>query len=151
MGVVCVPVKQEYFWAIRGKQAFWHKDGQEAKAIFIRHIGNVQQDGLRVAVSRRHGSNDRLQELLNKIHNYDLINCGSALKICLIAKGDADLYPRFGKTSEWDTAAGQCILEAAGGKVLDLYGHELSYNTKDSLINPEFVAISSIEIFKQLF
>jgi 3'(2'), 5'-bisphosphate nucleotidase len=64
----------------------------------------------------------------------------------LLAEGSADLYPRFGGTFAWDTAAGQCILEAAGGLVLDLQGNTLRYNTRDSLLNPSFLAIAKPEL-----
>jgi 3'(2'), 5'-bisphosphate nucleotidase len=152
MGVVFVPARQELFSAIKGEPAVWHKHGQNSQVISIKHLDSTTQDHkLRVEVSRRHGASEKLQRLLTKIKNYDLISCGSALKICLVAKGDADLYPRFGATSEWDTAAGQCILEAAGGEVLDLSGNKLIYNTKESLVNPEFVATSSRKIFDSLF
>jgi 3'(2'), 5'-bisphosphate nucleotidase len=64
---------------------------------------------------------------------------GSALKACLVAEGSADLYPRFGPTSEWDTGAAQCIVEEAGGGMSDLEGTRLRYNTRSSLVNPPFV------------
>jgi 3'(2'), 5'-bisphosphate nucleotidase len=65
---------------------------------------------------------------------------GSSLKICLVAQGEADIYPRFGPTSEWDTAAAQAILECAGGRMIDLTGQPLRYNTKSDLLNPYFLA-----------
>jgi 3'(2'), 5'-bisphosphate nucleotidase len=65
---------------------------------------------------------------------------GSSLKICLVAEGAADLYPRLGPTSEWDTAAAQAILESAGGRMIDLDGRPLRYNSKDDLRNPHFLA-----------
>ena len=67
---------------------------------------------------------------------------GSSLKFCLVAEGLVDIYPRFGPTSEWDTAAAQCIVEQAGGKVTDTAFEPLLYNTKESLLNPEFLAIA---------
>ena len=66
---------------------------------------------------------------------------GSAIKICLVAEGTADVYPRLGPTSEWDTAAGQCVLEQAGGAVLDFSGRPFRYNTRESLLNPDFIAL----------
>jgi 3'(2'), 5'-bisphosphate nucleotidase len=71
----------------------------------------------------------------------EVIRLNSSLKFCWIAQGKADIYPRFGQTGEWDTAAGQCILEEAGGCLVDLDGQSLQYNAKASLINPPFVAI----------
>ena len=65
---------------------------------------------------------------------------GSSLKICLVADGQADIYPRLGLTSEWDTAAAQAILESAGGSMMNPVGQALRYNTKDGLLNPYFLA-----------
>lgn len=94
-----------------------------------------------VAGSRRHGV-ERLEALLAHLGPHRLISAGSALKFCLVAEGAADLYPRFGPTSEWDTAAGQCLVEAAGGAVLALDGRPLRYNLRDTLRNAEFFAAS---------
>jgi 3'(2'), 5'-bisphosphate nucleotidase len=66
---------------------------------------------------------------------------GSAIKICLVAEGAADVYPRLGPTSEWDTAAAQAILESAGGSMIDLVGRPITYNSKEGLLNPHFLAI----------
>ena len=74
---------------------------------------------------------------------------GSSLKFCLIAEGNADLYPRFGPTCEWDTAAGQAILEAAGGHVTRLDGHRLRYNCRQSLLNGDFVAFNDARVLPQ--
>jgi len=71
---------------------------------------------------------------------------GSSLKFCLIARADADVYLRRGPTSEWDTAAAQCVLEEAGGAVLDLEGSPLRYNRGESLLNPEFIAVGDVDI-----
>ena len=71
---------------------------------------------------------------------YDIIKKGSSLKFCEIAEGAADIYPRFGFTSEWDIAAGQIILEEAGGNIICINNEQLSYNSKESLLNPEFIA-----------
>ncbi len=69
---------------------------------------------------------------------------GSSLKICAVAEGAADIYPRFGLTSEWDTAAAQAIVEAAGGLVLLQNLKPLRYNTKDSILNPPFIVCSDV-------
>ena len=70
-----------------------------------------------------------------------MVPMGSSLKICLVAEGEADLYPRLGPTSEWDTAAAQAILISAGGSMMDLTGQPLAYNARDSLLNPYFLAL----------
>jgi 3'(2'), 5'-bisphosphate nucleotidase len=94
---------------------------------------------LRVAGSRSHG-NPRMDSMLQALGPYELTPLGSSLKFLRIAGGEADLYVRLGPTSEWDTAAAQCVLEQAGGAVLDFHGQPLSYNGKESLLNPEFIA-----------
>jgi 3'(2'), 5'-bisphosphate nucleotidase len=77
---------------------------------------------------------------LERVGDHELLAVGSSLKFCLIAAGRADVYVRLGPTSEWDTAAGQCVLECAGGRVTDLDGQTLSYNRRASLLNPDFLA-----------
>jgi 3'(2'), 5'-bisphosphate nucleotidase len=72
----------------------------------------------------------------------ELISMGSSLKICLVAEGLADVYPRLGLTSEWDTAAAHSVLLEAGGDIVDMTIQSLLYNTKDSLLNPSFFAKS---------
>ncbi len=81
-----------------------------------------------------------LAEYLAGLGPHEITDMGSSLKICLVAEGAADLYPRLGPTSEWDTAAAQAILESAGGRMIDLAGRPLRYNSKDDLLNPHFLA-----------
>lgn len=99
-----------------------------------------------VVASRRHRG-ERLEQLLTSLHSQlpsgiETQSVGSALKLCLLAKGEADLYPRLGPTSEWDIAAAQAVLVAAGGEVFTLDGALLRYNTKESLLNSDFVAVA---------
>jgi len=98
-----------------------------------------------VVASRRHGLS-ALDQALAPLQNQNVtVNCihvGSSLKFCVLAEGRADYYPRFSVTCEWDTAAGQAVLEAAGGVVLDIAGHPLQYNTREQLFNPHFQAIA---------
>ena len=94
---------------------------------------------LRVLGSRSHKS-PQLAAYLAHLPRHELLGVGSALKFCLLAEGNADLYPRFGPTSEWDTAAGQALLEAAGGHMTRMDGHRLRYNCRESVINADFVA-----------
>lgn len=94
---------------------------------------------IRVAVSRRHGG--VLQRFTAKIGEVRLVKMGSALKTCLVAEGKVDIYPRFGPTSLWDTAAAHCILESAGGALLNSAGHPLQYVQTKSLLNPFFIAV----------
>lgn len=101
-----------------------------------------------VVASRRHGC-DELAERLARLEGTHgpvaLRNIGSALKLCLLAEGRADLYPRLGPTSEWDTAAAHAVLEAAGGAVLQLSGAPLRYNKPD-ILNPPFVGVSDVAV-----
>jgi len=93
----------------------------------------------RVAGSRSH-RDPRTESFLGRIGEHELLSLGSSLKFCRLAAGALDVYVRYGPTSEWDTAAGQCILEEAGGRVTDLAGEPLRYNRRDSLLNPDFIA-----------
>ncbi|KPK72067.1 MAG: hypothetical protein AMJ84_04935, partial [Acidithiobacillales bacterium SM23_46] len=79
-----------------------------------------------------------IKRFLDGVGPHDVVNMGSALKLCLVAEGTADVYPRLGPTMEWDTAAAQCVVECAGGRVTDLQGRPLAYNKPD-LHNPWFV------------
>ena len=93
-----------------------------------------------MAASRSH-LDPRTAALLQRLGEHDTIGLGSSLKFCLLAEGGMDAYPRMGPTSEWDTAAGQAILEAAGGCVLDLQGRPFRYNQRDTLLNGHFMAL----------
>jgi 3'(2'), 5'-bisphosphate nucleotidase len=95
---------------------------------------------LRVAASRSH-RDARTEAVLARMGEIEAIGVGSSLKFCRLAEGTMDVYPRFGPTSEWDTAAGQCVLEAAGGAVLDPKGRPLRYNQRDTILNGDFIAL----------
>lgn len=136
LGVVQVPVDGRCFRAAGGEASLLDADGSE------RPLRCVKPDTVvRVAGSRSHGSSE-VGAYLQKLGEHELIARGSSLKFCEIAQGSADLYLRLGPTCEWDTAAAHCVLKAAGGDVLDLQGRPLRYNTKDSLLNPEFLAVA---------
>jgi 3'(2'), 5'-bisphosphate nucleotidase len=96
-------------------------------------------DGLIVLASRSHGSTDAVERYLVDMHIAERIAAGSSLKFCRIAEGLADLYPRFGRTMEWDTAAGHAVLAAAGGSVVTTTGEPLAYG-KSGFANPDFIA-----------
>ncbi|MCC6388941.1 MAG: 3'(2'),5'-bisphosphate nucleotidase CysQ [Dehalococcoidia bacterium] len=100
---------------------------------------------MRVVASRSHG-HDALKGFCDALVVTDDVSVGSSLKFCLLAKGDAQLYPRFTPTCEWDTAAGQAILEAAGGAVLTLDGRPLAYGRGGDHLNPFFMAAASPEL-----
>jgi 3'(2'), 5'-bisphosphate nucleotidase len=134
LGVVHVPVRAETYYGAAGLGAYRECQG-EARAIQVRQPA---ADPLVVVGSRSHANPD-LAERLAALGAHRMVSMGSSLKFCLVASGEADFYPRFGPTSEWDTAAAQAVVEAAGGKVVTLDGAALSYNTKDSLLNPHFL------------
>jgi len=83
---------------------------------------------------------------IERMGEVTLLGMGSSLKFCRMAEARLDVYPRFAPTSEWDTAAGQCVLEAAGGVVITLDGKPLVYNSKDSLLNPDFLALGDASL-----
>lgn len=136
LGVVYAPVTGQLMHAARGVGAFTRVDGTDI-AVGTRRPAVPP---LRVAVSRSH-LDPRSAALLQRLGECEQFGLGSSLKFLRIAAGRADLYPRFGPTSEWDTAAAQCIVEAAGGAVLGLDGAPLRYNRKASLLNPDFIAL----------
>jgi 3'(2'), 5'-bisphosphate nucleotidase len=141
LGVVCAPAQRLIYWGLRGGGAFTRAHDAEARAI---HTVPPQQP-VRVLGSRSHQS-PQTAAYLARLGPHVVSGMGSSLKFCLLAEGKAELYVRFGATSEWDTAAGQAVLEAAGGHVTRLDGHRLRYNCRESLINGDFVAFSDPKV-----
>ncbi len=137
LGVVAAPAKGLSYYACRGRGAFKVAEGEQALPI---HARKPTPGRPTVAGSRSHAG-DSLVAFLDRLGDHELISMGSALKSCLVAEGKVDIYPRFGPTSEWDTAAAQCVVEEAGGQVTDLQMNRLAYNTKESLLNPHFLVI----------
>ncbi|WP_455379898.1 3'(2'),5'-bisphosphate nucleotidase CysQ [Acidihalobacter prosperus] len=135
LGVVYAPALKLCYYAALGSGSWRQKDKEQPQPIRTRTAPGRPT----IAGSRSH-ANPHLQEMLDRIGPHELISMGSALKTCLVAEGSADLYPRLGLTSEWDTAAAQCVLEQAGGHLIDIEGRRLSYNEKVSLLNPYFLA-----------
>ena len=135
-GVIQQPVTGDLWHGGTGIGAF-RRDGDRDEAIRTRAPAAAP---LRIAASRSH-RDERTQALIDALPGSEIIGCGSSLKFCRIAEGAIDLYPRFGPTSEWDTAAGQAILEAAGGAVLDPQGRPFRYNQRDTLLNGDFIAL----------
>jgi 3'(2'), 5'-bisphosphate nucleotidase len=133
LGVVHAPVLGTTYYALKGEGAF--KKEKDQTAIAITRNDDVS-GGLKVVASRSHQS-AQVEAFLNKLGPHQRVNMGSSLKFCLVAEGQAHLYPRFIPTMEWDTAAAQCVAEAAGVYVCDFKGQPLSYN-KENLLNPFF-------------
>jgi 3'(2'), 5'-bisphosphate nucleotidase len=137
LGVVFAPALDLLYFGAAGRGAA--RAVGSAPPVPIR-VRVPPADPLRVVGSRSHASGE-LGAFLQRLGPYELKPMGSSLKICLVAAGDADVYPRFGPTSEWDTAAAQAILEAAGGRMIDLAGQSLRYNLRATLLNPFFLAV----------
>ena len=137
-GVVYAPALNELFFGAHHIGA-WKRDSHKNQA--IKTVSSVDHNPLRIMGSRSHGT-EKLGLWLNQITRpYIFMEAGSSLKFCRVAEGQADLYPRFGPTSQWDTAAAQAVLEAAGGIVTDLQGQTLSYGLDRAILNPEFFAL----------
>lgn len=137
LGVIYAPVTEEIFYASAGQGAYKQMPRQTPQRIQAR---SCARDKINIALGNYYKL-VKLKPILARLGQHAIIQLGSSLKFCLIAEGTADFYPRFGITYEWDTAAGQIIVEEAGGQVVDLAFNSLRYNTKESLQNPHFFAL----------
>jgi 3'(2'), 5'-bisphosphate nucleotidase len=137
LGVVAAPAQGLLYWGAAGVGAFSQHKGAAAASITV----SLPASPLRVIGSRSHES-PQTAAYLAGLGPHTMTGVGSSLKFCQVAEGKADLYPRLGPTSEWDTAAGQALLEAAGGHVTRLDGHRLRYNCRESLLNGDFLAFN---------
>lgn len=138
MGVIYNPVKKCVYYAIKGSGAFYQPENEKAQMI---HVSKKRRQRIILAGTRATFSVEMaafVKNLSLTTYGYEMIKMGSSLKSCLIAQGVADIYARLGPTSEWDTAAAQCIVEEAGGLITDTRMQPLRYNTKESLLNPHF-------------
>jgi len=136
LGVVLAPALNQLYAGSRGNGAFMEDKDGVRREICVR---KPSTGGLDVLASRSHGDTAALDQLLQGRQVKSLINAGSSLKLCLIAAGHADVYPRQGRTMEWDIAAGDAVLRAAGGLVQVMDGGPLVYG-KAGFENPHFVA-----------
>jgi 3'(2'), 5'-bisphosphate nucleotidase len=140
IGLIYIPVQDRLFIGDTREGCWEIADGTPRRLAI--EPGEAPR-AVRVVKSRSHPS-PNLQALLELLPDHEVIMRGSALKFCSIANGEADFYPRFGPTWEWDTAAGDAIVRAAGGVVVDLQGEPFVYN-KPSLLNGPFMATSSLQ------
>lgn len=136
LGVVYAPDLDVLYFGSESLGAYKKSEGRSERI----RIAAPPKGTIKVVGSRSHQSDD-MEQYLQRFVDYELLSMGSSLKLCLVAEGEADIYPRFGPTSEWDIAAAHAVLKAAGGSCF-LYdgGHELLYNSKESLLNPYFIA-----------
>lgn len=142
LGVVYAPVIGVLYYAAKGQGAFKQESTNEPKAI---HVNNKCSLKTVVACGRSNPTAE-IKAFLENLGEHEIIRVGSALKSCLVAEGRADLYARLGPTSEWDTAAAQCVVEEAGGAITDTSMQCLRYNTKDDLLNPHFFVAGDMSI-----
>lgn len=168
-GFISVPCKGLFYYAVRGEGAYkieWDTDTGKIKSSglpegYIDQVNlalrkkvklqaaefSMDEPGLEVVASRSH-FDEGTWKFIEGLNQPRLTNRGSSLKFMMLAEGKAHLYPRLGRTMEWDTAAGQAILEEAGGQVLEFYSRRpLTYN-KESLVNPPFLATGKTKILK---
>ena len=135
MGVVHVPAKNETYYAARDVGAYKRDTEGTNHFIQVRKPANKTP----IVVGSRSHQSAEMQQYLDTLGSYEITPMGSSLKLCLVAEGVADLYPRLGLTSEWDTAAAQAVVEIAGGEVVTADRNPLLYNTKESFLNPWFM------------
>lgn len=150
LGVVHAPVTGISWLGVIGLGAWKRGESGALEHIKTRTFeGELIRSTIKIVASRRHGSAalEFMLELVSKrFAAVELLNVGSSLKFCMLAEGKADFYPRLAPTSEWDTAAAQAVLEAAGGKVMKTDFSTLGYNSKDDILNPHFLAVGDARI-----
>lgn len=139
LGIVYSPVPRLAFYAMKKFGAYKQQNG----VITRLRTEPPADDIIRIAVGKTI-SEQKVLSVLYPRFNYQLIHYGSSgLKGALVAEGRSDCYIRLGKTGEWDTAAVECILRETGGKIIDFQGKPLSYNKRESLINPHFIMLGN--------
>ncbi|MAF98000.1 MAG: 3'(2'),5'-bisphosphate nucleotidase [Micavibrio sp.] len=140
LGVVYAPARGELYAGYEDTATRWLQDSDKEKPISVR---DYPKEGLTVVASKSHGDASRMEAFLERFKLNKVAKYGSSLKICVIAAGKADIYPRLGPTCEWDTAAAHAVIRAAGGVLTDTEGVELTYGGKnEKWLNPEFIACS---------
>lgn len=153
LGVVHVPVSGDTYSGrvVKGEgedSGAAKTDAQGNRESIFSAKMNISKASIRIVASRNHRG-EKLDQLIEDITltigQTEVVSMGSSLKMCLVAEGRADFYPRLAPTCEWDTAAAHAILVAAGGQIVGLDFQPLRYNQKDSLLNPDFIAIADMD------
>jgi 3'(2'), 5'-bisphosphate nucleotidase len=140
MGIIYAPVSGALYIGAGDEAYIVAADGKETRL----NVRVEPDEGMTVVASRRHDNDARIMNFLKPRKVNNLIKRSSSLKFCAVAAGEADIYPRLGNTSEWDTAAGEAILNAAGGRVTTLEGGPMIYGKADrNFLNPAFVAFAA--------
>ncbi len=141
LGVIYAPTKGILYYAAEGVGAYKQQSSYPSERIKVRKIRKDDElEPIKVITSRRNQL-ESVRDLCQSLGSCEFMSFGSSLKMCMIAEGSADIYPKLAPTSEWDTAAAQIILEQAGGRLVALNFERFLYNQKESLINPPFFAI----------
>ena len=146
-GIIYSPVKSLLYYALKNNGCYKLKTNSNLTTLKNFNKINIHKEKnitTRVIGSRSHSNKEFLNWVEKKFTNFELITIGSSLKFCILAEGKADIYPRFGPTSEWDIAAGHIILEEAGGKLKTIDNKDILYNTKDDILNPHFIAYGNL-------
>jgi len=135
LGVVYAPVLDITWYGSSDSGSFIYKNNESSKI----KVKDNENSIVKVVSSRSHANNPKLEEYLKKFKQYELVKMGSSIKMCLVADGSADCYPRFGPTMEWDTGAAHAVVKFAGGNIFNINtNRELKYN-KQNLLNPGFI------------
>jgi 3'(2'), 5'-bisphosphate nucleotidase len=136
MGVVYAPVLDTTWYGLENFGSFIINMNKNPEKI---HLNKIKRDITKIVSSRSHANNPKLKEYMKQFKKYELIKMGSSIKMCLVADGTADCYPRFGPTMEWDTGAAHAVVKYAGGNIYNIETNkELVYN-KENLLNPGFI------------
>ena len=146
-GVIYAPEKSLLYYGKKnnGSYKFITQDNINTLSEFKKiNINNNITSNIKIIGSRSHSNKDFQIWVEKNFSQYELISIGSSLKFCFLAEGTADIYPRLGPTSEWDIAAGHIILEEAGGILKSFDNKDILYNTKDNIINPNFLACGNV-------
>jgi len=133
-GSVYAPYTKELFWAHKGMGSWKSLNKKKPNKLCV----SKSLSKKRIVISRSH-PNNLVQSFIKQFNDYELIRMGSSLKLCIIAEGKADIYPRLGPTSEWDIAAAQCVVEEAGGTVLEYKKDKPLIYNKKNILNPFFI------------
>jgi len=150
LGVVYCPPLNRIYAGVAGQGAY-RQDGENFPVAIQVSSAPENDEMWKVVGSRSHGA-EALEQFSAGLGCVELVSMGSSLKLCLVAEGAAHLYPRLAPTCEWDTGAAQAVVEAAGGKVLNPGLEELTYGTKEELLNPYFVVCGKVdELWAQSF
>jgi len=146
-GVIYAPEKSLLYYGIKnnGSYKLITQDNINTLSEFKKiNINNNTNSNIKIIGSRSHSNKDFQIWVEKNFSQYEVISIGSSLKLCFLAEGTADIYPRLGPTSEWDIAAGHIILEEAGGKLKSFDNTDILYNTKENIINPNFLAYGNV-------